>query len=170
MLAVEGAGSDPAPAASAKGKRPSAGDANPEDAGAVADAEARARSAWKLGLLVFCVLGAAYLGAYELLTASAKRERASLLQVHGPAIESFPDPGPPPPTEDSKALRDYRPAHERFVDRSRYETLGSRVQAMFLGLMGAFGLQTALTAFLAIKSWRRARPAPARAKARTSRA
>ena len=120
----------------------SSGDAERADRAAASGAPPAAPDAspahWKMGLAAFVVLGACYVGAYELLTAEAQRERANLLQVHGPAIESFPDPGPPPMAEDAKALRDYRPAHERWVDRGRYEALGTRVRAMFLGMLGAF--------------------------------
>lgn len=126
-----------------------------EASGDPPDAAGASPGHWKMGLLAFVVLGACYVGAYELLTAEAQRERANLLRVHGAAIESFPDPGPSPLADDAKALRDYRPAHERWVDRGRYEALGTRVRAMFLGMLGAFGLQSAVTAVLAWKTLRR---------------
>jgi len=127
------------------------------------------RAPWKVGLVVFVVLAAAYLGVYELLTAEAKRDRDRLLALHGPAITTFPDPGPPQVVVAS-SLRDYTKARARYEDRRSYEGRVSRIDAMFVGLMAAFAAQTLLTAVLLLKSALARRAAGARARARTARA
>jgi hypothetical protein len=108
-----------------------------------------------LAILVFVVLGAAYLGAYELLTAQAKRDREALLRLHGPAITTFEAPREAADPEDPTKYRAQVAARDRWHDRQRYEALGRRIDGMFVGLLAAFAFQTALTAWVAIRSWRR---------------
>ncbi|HVG93470.1 MAG TPA: hypothetical protein VND21_03410 [Planctomycetota bacterium] len=116
--------------------------------------EARASRA-PLAILVFVVLAAAYLGAYELLTAQAKRDRETLLRLHGPEITTFPAPREAADPEDTTKYRAQVAARDRWHDRQRYEALGRRIDGMFVGLLAAFAFQTALTAWVAVRSWRR---------------
>ena len=122
---------------------------------------AAARPAWKLALLAFVVLGAAYFGLYELLTAEAKKERDRLLTKHGPAVTAFADPGDPPQGGDAASLKTYVVAHENYEDRRSYESRVSRIDAMFLALMLAFGAQSVFTAFLLANTALRMRKASA---------
>lgn len=126
------------------------------------------RAPWKVGIAVFVVLAAAYLGVYELLTAEAKHERDRLLALHGPAITTYEDPaGGPPQTGDAAALREYVKAHEKFEDRQAYEKRVSRIDAMFVGLMAAFAAQVLFTGVLLARTAlsRRANAARERSRA-----
>ena len=107
-----------------------------------------ARPAWKLAIVAFVVLGAAYLGVYELLTAEAKKERDRLFAKYGSAVTAFADPGDPPVGGDASSLKEYVAAHEKFGDRQTYESRVSRVDTMFTALLLAFGAQSLFTAIL----------------------
>ena len=115
------------------------------------------RFPWTLALVAFVVLGAAYVGAYELLSAEAKREKASLERVHGAALATFPPPGPAPEASAAAALRAWQAARDRHADRLRHEQLGRRIDLYFVAMMGAFVAQSALTAVLAVRSRSRAK-------------
>lgn len=130
------------------------------------------RPPWKIALLAFVVLGAAYLGAYELLTAEAKRERDALMSKHGAAITTLPDPGPPPVGTDAATLREYVVRRDAFKDRTTYESRVSRIDMMFIGLVLAFAAQSVLTAAVLLKTATRAKALRTRsesARARSSR-
>lgn len=130
------------------------------------------RPAWKLALIAFVVLGAAYFGAYELLTAESKRERDRLFAKYGAEITTFVDRDPPH-GGDAAALKDYLAAHEKFEDRRTYESRVSRIDTMFLALMLAFAAQSLFTAFVLVKTALRIRKAsmtPAPRAPRPSRA
>lgn len=144
-----------APTGAPAAAEPPAGDAAP-------------RFPWLLAVVAFVVLGAAYVGAYELLSAEAKRERASLERVHGAAaLAAFPAPGPVPEASDAAALRAWQTARDRHADRVRHEQLGRRVDLYFFSMMGAFVAQTVLTAVLALRSRSRSKaPAAPRPRAR----
>lgn len=114
-------------------------------------------------LLAFVVLGAAYVGAFELLTAEAKRDRARLVAAE-PDVASFPDPGPAPDADDAKR-RAWSDARRRYERRLDYERKGRWVDVMFGALGLAFLAQTALTVVIAVKARARSRQA-ARAEQR----
>ena len=126
------------------------------------------RSQWPLALLAFVVLGAAYVGAYELLTAEAQRDRAKLLAAHGEKVASYPKPDSTT-SGDPKALREHLVARSLYEDRQRYEACESRISAGRLGMAVAFGAQTLFAVWVFLKS-RAARARAAAATARASRA
>ena len=126
------------------------------------------RSPWPLALLAFVVLGAAYVGAYELLTAEAQRDRAKLLAAHGEKVASYPKPDSTT-SGDPKALREHLVARSLYEDRQRYEACESRISAGRLGMAVAFGAQTLFAVWVFLKS-RAARARAAAATARASRA
>jgi len=115
---------------------------------------------WKVALVAFLVLGAAYVGAYLLLTAEARRDRAALKAVRGEAMLSAPDPGAAPPGDDARAVGAWRRAKELWEDRRRHEELSDRVHTMLAGMLGAFALQAVLTAVLLAKASKRATGRP----------
>lgn len=122
---------------------------------------AAARAPWRLALLAFVVLGAAYVGAYELLTAEAQRDRAKLLAAHGDKLATYPKPDGTT-SGDAKALREYVVARSLYEDRQRFEACEARISAGRLGMAVAFGAQT-LFAVIAFVRWRAARARAARA-------
>lgn len=126
------------------------------------------RAPWKVGVVVFVVLAASYLGVYELLTAEAKHERDRLLARHGSAITTFEDPVGPPQSGDAAAMRAYTDAHGKFEDRQAYERRVSRIDAMFVGLIAAFGAQVLLTGVLLAKTALARRSASARGRSRAA--
>jgi DNA-directed RNA polymerase subunit RPC12/RpoP len=128
------------------------------DAGPV-EPETGARPAWKLALVAFVVLGAAYFGLYELLTAEAKKERDRLYAKHGAAVTAFADPGAPPQGGDAAGLKAYLAARENYDDRLAYQSRLSRIDTMFTALMLAFGAQSVFTAILLAKTALRMRKA-----------
>jgi hypothetical protein len=111
---------------------------------------------WLWALVAFVVLGSAYVGAYELLTAEARRKRAELWKLHGPAIESFPSPGGRPPA-DSPSFREWNEKRPFYDDRLTYEQRGKLIDVVFGAMATAFGAQTAFTVFLALKARARAK-------------
>jgi hypothetical protein len=113
-------------------------------------------SPWRTALLAFAVLGAAYVGAYLLLTAEARRDRAEIVSIRGEGVLTAADPGPAPPGNDASAVGAWRRAKDLWDDRRRHEALTGRVRTMFAGMMAAFALQAALTSFVLLKSRRRA--------------
>lgn len=123
------------------------------------------RSHWKLALVAFVVLGAAYVGAYELLTAEAQRDRGKLRAAHGDQVTTYPKPEAPA-AGDAKALREFVVAQSLYEDRQRYEACESRIAAGRLGMAVAFGAQTLFAVWVYLKS----RRAQARAAAATARA
>jgi hypothetical protein len=106
---------------------------------------------WRWAIAAFVVLGAAYVGAFELLTAEAKGDRARILAEEGPAVATYPDPGPMP-VDDAKRLAVWSAAKKRHETRLRYERKGAWIDIMFAALGLAFAAQTALTAVVAIKA------------------
>ena len=118
-----------------------------------------ARPAWRVAILAFVVLGAAYFGIYELLTAEAKKERDRLFAKHGAAVTAFVDPGDPPTGGDASSLKEYVAVHEKFEDRRTYESRVSRIDTMFTALLLAFGAQSIFTAILLAKAALRIRQA-----------
>jgi DNA-directed RNA polymerase subunit RPC12/RpoP len=111
---------------------------------------------WLWALVAFVVLGSAYVGAYQLLTAEARRKRAELLRLHGPAVESFPSPGARPPA-DSPSFRAWNDKRPFYDDRLAYEQRGKLIDVVFGAMAIAFGAQTAFTVFLALKARARAK-------------
>lgn len=155
-------------ASKAPAKRPVgavAEDADHEEDGPSAVQEKRRWGPLQLGIIAFVVLGAAYIGAYELLTAEAKRDRVIFEKTYGDALLTAQHPGPTPSAEDPERLKAFLRARETWDARQRYESHGKRIHGMLAGMLGAFALQTALTAYVAIKS-RRARAAARAAAAR----
>lgn len=153
----------------ASGPPPPSGGAAP-DAPAIPETIASPSSAsssshWKMALLAFVVLGFAYVGAYELLTAEAQRDRSKLLAAHGEKVAAYPKPEAPE-SGDAKVLRQFVVAQSLYEDRQRYEACEARIAAGRLGMAVAFGGQTLFAAWVYLKS-RRAR---ARAAAATARA
>ncbi len=122
-------------------------------------------SQWKMALLAFVVLGAAYVGAYELLTAEAQRDRSKLLAAHGEQVAAYRKPEPPASGE-AKALREFLAAQSRYEDRQRYEACESRIAAGRMGMAVAFGAQT----LFAVWVWWKSRRARVRASTATARA
>ncbi len=112
-----------------------------------------------LALAAFFVLGAAYVGVYELLTAESKRELAEIERVHGADVVAAPSPGPRPGADDPAGLRAWNAVRDRYDVRTRHEALTNRTDWFFRGMLAAFGAQTLLTAWLGLKS---RRPAGAR--------
>jgi hypothetical protein len=99
------------------------------------------------------VLGAAYFGAYLLLTAQARRDRAELLAAW-PELTEASDPGPPPAAGEARAVAEWRLANELWEKRRRAESLGRRVATIRTSLFAALGVQTAVTALLLAKAMR----------------
>jgi hypothetical protein len=132
----------------------------PSSADAIAPS-APARRGFSLGWAVaaFVVLGAAYVGAYELLTAEAKRERADLERLRGPEIATFPPPGPIPERGVDEA---WNRRNALYRERQTYEARGRFISVIFGAMAIAFGLQTAVTVVLGVRTLSSAR---ARARA-----
>jgi len=107
-----------------------------------------------LALTAFFVLGAAYVGVYELLTAEAKRECAEIVRVHGADVVDALAPGPRPETSDAVALRAWNAARDRYELRMRHEALTQRADWFFRGMLAAFAAQTVLTATVAVRTLR----------------
>lgn len=107
-----------------------------------------------LALAAFFVLGAAYIGVYELLTAESKRELAEIERVHGADVVDASPPGARPVADDPAGLRAWNAVRDRYEVRTRHETLTSRTQWFFRGMLAAFAAQTVLTAWLAAKALR----------------
>ncbi len=143
VLAVAGAAT--AVAIVGRGASPAATDA--PDAG-VAEAPPRPRPAWVLALAAFVVLGTAYVGVYALLTASARRERASLLRTYGETARTAQDPGDPPAT----GVADWKRRHDLWDARKRIEALDKQVNSLFGALLAAFAVQTAVTGVILAKT------------------
>ena len=119
-------------------------------------------------MAAFVVLGAAYVGVYELLTAETQRERAEIVRLHGTDVVDARAPGPRPETGDAVALRAWNAARDRYELRTRHEALTRRADWFLRGMLAAFAAQTVLTAALAIRSLR-AGPAARRVRSpRTS--
>lgn len=121
---------------------------------------------WKLALLAFVVLGAAYVGVYALLTAEAHRERDALTRLHGDAIETYEAPRFEVSPEDPAAYRAYLVERDRWTDRQRYEAHGQRIALMLSGMLFAFLAQTAVTTWLAVKTRQGSARGGARPRAR----
>lgn len=118
----------------------------------------RRRRTVGLALAAFFVLGAAYVGVYELLTAESKRELAELERIHGADVVTAPPPGARPAADDPAALRAWNATRDRYEVRTRHETLTSRTGWFFRGMLAAFAAQTLLTAWLAVKTLRAPSP------------
>jgi hypothetical protein len=152
----------PAPAPRA-GPAARAAAAPPGEAGGAPEAP-RGRPRWAVAGLAFVVLGAAYVGAYLLLTAEARKDRAALA-VAWPGLASATDPGPPPPGDDARAVAAWRPRNELWEKRRLAESLDRRVSTVRTSLFAALGVQTLITALLLAKASAR-RPAPRETGAR----
>jgi hypothetical protein len=135
----------------------------PVEAPAAVAPRAASRASWKVGVGVFVALALAYVGLYLLLTSDASGVRDRLLAQHGPAIAAFPNPGTAPGDGDAAAFRAWREAKARHDDRLLYERKSARVDALFVGLLCAFGAQVAFTALLVVRSALARRAAVARA-------
>lgn len=122
---------------------------------------------WKVAIGAFVILGAAYFGAFALLTAEARSERDRLFALHGPAISTFEPTGPMPAVATPTELQAFRDKLRRFEDRTTYESRVSRIDTMYTALLLAFGAQTLLTTFVLAKTAGRVRKA---ASPRASRA
>lgn len=146
--------------AGASGARASDAPASDGPASAGAAPRSGARRTLGLAAAAFLVLGAAYVGVYELLTAEAKRERAEIVRVHGADVLEAPSPGPRPETSDAVALRAWNAARDRHELRTRHEALTQRADWFFRGMLAAFAAQAVLTAALAVRTLR----APAAAR------
>jgi hypothetical protein len=132
----------------------------PASAGtAAAPVAPRGRPPWVVALVAFAVLGSAYLGAYLLLTAQARRAHADLVAAW-PETATARDPGPPPAGDDARAVATWRLAKEAWDKRTQAETLERRVSTIRNALFAALGLQTAITALLLARSMRSRRPPP----------
>lgn len=105
-----------------------------------------------LGVATFVVLGAAYVGVYELLVAGAKRERDAIVRHHGEAVLTAPPPGEPPADADPAGLAAHGAARERFDLRVRHEALSRRIGTFFAALLGAFALQTILCVTMVVRA------------------
>lgn len=139
---------------------PPAGGARPAPGAPDVPGPRSSRSHAKTALVAFVVLGAAYVGAYELLTAEAQRDRAKLLEIHGAQVASFPKPEAPA-SGDGKAMRAFDLAQSLYEDRRRFEACESRIAAGRLGMGVAFAAQT----LFAVWVWWKSRRARARAAA-----
>jgi hypothetical protein len=117
---------------------------------------------WKVALIAFVVLGAAYVSAYLLLTAEGRRQRSALERQYGAAIEAFEPPGDEPSAADTAAYRAFTQRRQLHAERLRYEELGRRMDVMFLAMIGAFAVQTVLTGGLLLRTLRASRAAPVR--------
>jgi hypothetical protein len=120
-----------------------------------------------MAAIAFVVLGAAYLGVYELLTAEAKRERAHLERNYGSELTTANDPGPPPSAEKTEELKAFLRARDGWDARRQYEAHGRRIDMFFAALLGAFAVQSLLTAALALMTWWQARSQRKKQEARS---
>ncbi len=148
VLAVE---PKPAPPPAPEASGPSSDDS--QDA-AAPPAPRRSGFSWPWALAAFVVLGAAYVGAYELLTAEAKRERAHLERLRGPEIATFPPPGPIPERGVDAA---WNTRNALYRERQTYEARGRFIGVIFGAMAIAFGLQTAVTVVLGVRTLSSAR-------------
>jgi len=101
------------------------------------------------------VLGAAYAGTYQLLTATAARDRARILRDHGPQVAAYPEPGAAPSLDDRVAYDAWSARNERYRTRLEYERVERVIDGAFLATAAAFGLQAAVTAALVLKMRRK---------------
>ena len=106
---------------------------------------------WVLALLVVVVIGAAHLGLFLLLTASARNELDAIRERYGQtALEEAEDPGPQPRegTEGPAWLRKqavWEAARNR-AKRQEYVSL------LGYGLLGSFLVQAGVTGVLLYRS------------------
>lgn len=118
-----------------------------------------------LGAATFVVLGAAYVGVYELLVADAKRERDAIVRHHGEAVLAAPPPGEPPADADPAGLAAHGAARERHDLRLRHEALSRRIGTFFAALLGAFAVQTLIGVAMVVRAVAGRRRAAGRPKA-----
>jgi hypothetical protein len=122
------------------------------------------RSPWTIVAIALAVLAAAHAGLWALLTAESRRERESLLRVDGDALLAATDPGAAPSTDDP-AHRPWIAADRLWTHRLRYESLGSHVSQLAIGLGVSFTAQAVVLSLLGVR-WLRSRrgsPPPPRA-------